>query len=592
VCSSDLANYTYNAGVRHDWGRWRLTYSANYGKSDSKVADLPEMIQSAQFNMNNQRGVSYRIQATPDRVAPTALTQLAGPDIFDLRNYDQRSVSLQTSPRFQNDRTINLKTELRAAFGEWRFPVEFRTGANLYRVQRRKAAGQIVLDFLGPDGVAGTGDELINASSFALTDAEYSDDFLFGIRRPPLIDPYKIAAYMRQNPKAFQNVAGANVTRQAVNSQNITQIITAAYAAATIKLGPRLTLLAGVRAEQTENFARGAIRINSLGVPVLAAGFPNTSKEYLSAVFSQTKRVTSDYLDYFPNYQLTYRFTPDFLLRVAATRSMSRPGIQTILPNTTVNDTATIPNISVNNTALLPTYSQNLDVQFEYFTAAAGTLSAGWFRKKIDNYIINEVTSIQPGTDNGFDGLYGGYQLTTQDNGGNGLFEGVELGARQPLKPYLKMLPQAVQGLEVFANYTKFYKGEAPNRQGLLTKPTIANNYYDWNANYGVSYATPARMFYVQARTVIYPGGVRTAASATNLNPLYEARHQRWDFTLRYRINRTYALELTGSNIFEDPSLKTTQYSRLQSQRDFGASYVLSFTANLDGLRLPFIDRN
>jgi len=271
---------------------------------------------------------------------------------------------------------------------------------------------------------------------------------------------------------------------------------------------------------------------------------------------------------------------------------MSRPGIQTILPNTTVNDTAAIPNVSVNNTALLPTYSQNLDVQFEYFTAAAGTLSAGWFRKKIDNYIINEVTSIQPGTDNGFDGLYGGYQLTTQDNGGNGLFEGVELGARQPLKPYLKMLPQAVQGLEVFANYTKFYKGEAPNRQGLLTKPTIANNYYDWNANYGVSYATPARMFYVQARTVIYPGGVRTAASATNLNPLYEARHQRWDFTLRYRINRTYALELTGSNIFEDPSLKTTQYSRLQSQRDFGASYVLSFTANLDGLRLPFIDRN
>ncbi len=588
---STSANYTYNAGVRHDWGRWRLTYSANYGKSDSKVADLPEMIQSAQFNMNNQRGVTYRIQANSDRVAPTALTQLAGPDIYDLRNYDQRSVSLQTSPRFQNDRTINLKTDLRAAFGEWRFPVEFRTGANLYRIQRRKAAGQIVLDFLGPDGIAASGDELINAKAFEMTDAEYGDDFLFGIRRPPLIDPYKVAAYMRQNPKAFQNIAGANVQRQAVNSQNLTQIITAAYTAATVRITPRLTLLAGVRAEQTENFARGAIRINSLGVPVLAAGFPASSREYLSAVFSRTQRVTSDYLDYFPNYQLTYRFTPNLVLRVAATRSMSRPGIQTILPNTTVNDTAAIPNVTINNTGLLPTYSQNIDAQIEYFTAAAGTLSAGWFRKKITNYIINEVTQIQPGDDNGFDGLYAGYNLNTQDNGGNGHFEGVELSARQPLKPYLKMLPQAIQGIELFANYTKFYKGEAPNRQGLIVKPTIGNNFYDWNANYGVSYATPARTFYVQARTVIYPGGVRTAASTTNLNPLYEARHQRWDFTMRYRFSRNYALELTGSNVFEDPSLRTFQYGRAASRRDFGSSYVLSFTANLDSLKLPFIDR-
>ena len=213
---------------------------------------------------------------------------------------------------------------------------------------------------------------------------------------------------MRQNPKAFQNIAGANVQRQAVNSQNLTQIITAAYTAATVRITPRLTLLAGVRAEQTENSARGAIRINSLGVPVLAAGFPASSREYLSAVFSRTQRVTSDYLDYFPNYQLTYRFTPNLLLRVAATRSMSRPGIQTILPNTTVNDTATIPNVTINNTGLLPTYSQNIDAQIEYFTAAAGTLSAGWFRKKITNYIINEVTQIQPGDDNGFDGLYAG----------------------------------------------------------------------------------------------------------------------------------------------------------------------------------------
>ena len=61
---------------------------------------------------------------------------------------------------------------------------------------------------------------------------------------------------------------------------------------------------------------------------------------------------------------------------------------------------------------------------------------------------------------------------------------------------------------------------------------------------------------------------------------------------MRYRFNRSYALELTGSNIFEDPSLKTYLSGRLLTRRDFGASYVLSFTANLDAIKLPFLDRN
>ncbi len=579
------ANYSYLVGVRHDWNRWRLNYSANYGKSDSKVADLPEMIQSAQWNLTNARGVIYRIQGSPDRAAPTALTQLAGPDLYNLNSYDQSSFSLQTSPRFQNDRTINLKTDLRGNFGEWQYPVEFRTGASLYRVQRRKAAGQIVLDFRGPDGIAASGDELINAADFA--DNSYGDKFLFGIRTPPLIDPYKVAAYMRKNPNAFQDVQGTNVQRQAVNSQSVTQDISAAYIAATIKFSPQLTLLLGVRAEQTENFARGAIRINSLG-----NGLTTNSKPWFQAIYSRTQRATSDYLDYFPNAQLTYRFTPNLLLRAASTRSMSRPGIQTILPNTTVNDLAAIPNVSINNTALDPTYSQNSDVQLEYYTEAAGTLSIGWFRKTIENYIINTVSTVEPGNDNGFDGAYAGYVLNTQDNGGRGVFEGLEFSARTPLKPYLKMLPQAIQGIEIFANYTRFYQGEAPNRTGAIVKPTIANNFYDWNANYGVSYATPARGLYAQVRTVIYPSGVRTAASATDLRPQIEARHQRWDFTLRYRLNRNYALELTGANVLKDPSLKTYQANRLLTRRDFGATYVLSFTANLDALRIPFLDRN
>ena len=578
-------NYGYTGQLQHKFGRFRFDGLASYGKSDSKTVDLPEFINSVQFNLLPNRGVTYRVQASPDRPAPAQLDQLAGPDLYDLASYDQRSLSVQTQPRFQNDRTYTLKGDLRANYREWRLPVEFRTGASYYHIARRKAAGQIVLSFMGPDGIAGTADDLLNASRF--DDTTYGDRFLYGIRTPPLLDPYKVGVYMRDNPLAFQNVQPQNVQRQAVNSQNLTQNILGAYFAGTVRLTSRLSLLTGVRMETTENFARGAIRINSLG-----NGLVVNSKPWFEAIYSQTQRMTSEYEDYFPQAQATYRFSPDAVLRASISRAMSRPGIQTILPNTTVNDTATIPNVTVNNSALSPTYSRNFDVQFEYYTKPAGKLTLGFFDKKITNYIISDITVIPPGDDNGFDGLYSGYELRTQDNGGTGRFRGVEVSVNQGLKPFLGALPEMARGWDMFANYTNTFKGEAPDRSGRIVQPT-APNFYEWNANYGVSYRTPTNKFYVQARTVIYPQAVTTYANGTtDQRNTYEARHQRWDFTLRYRFTRNYAVELTGANVFKDPSRKFIQAGRVTQQRDFGSQYVLSFTANLDQLKLPFLDRN
>jgi outer membrane receptor protein involved in Fe transport len=197
----------------------------------------------------------------------------------------------------------------------------------------------------------------------------------------------------------------------------------------------------------------------------------------------------------------------------------------------------------------------------------------------VDNYIINEQTTIGAGEDNGFGGLYPGYLLNTQDNGGKGKFEGIEFSARQQLNPVLGWAPELLRGWEVFANYTKNYKGEAPNRQGLITKP-LAPNFYDWNANYGISNTSPRRTWYAQVRTVIYPSAITIAPSTTDLRPTYEARHQRWDVTLRYRLSRRYAFELTGANVFADPSMDRIKAGRHIERREFGAVYALSFIAD------------
>jgi iron complex outermembrane recepter protein len=580
------ANYGFVGAVEHRLGPWKIEYSANYGKSDSKVTDLPSMIQSMQFNLVAADAVVVRMTADPGTPAPSSLTQISGPDLYDLNSYNTRkSFSLQTSPRFQNDRTWNLKMDIKRDFANFRFPFDLRAGANFYQLHRRKQAGQIVLQYVGPDGIAGNADDpQLSAAQFDKT--TYGDKFLYGIRTPPLVDPYKFADFMKANPNSVQDLQGQNIQRQRVNTQQMAQDITAAYVASTVKVTPQLTLVGGVRGEQTENFVRGAIRINSLGV-----GLPANSKQFFDAIYSQTQRATTKYTDYFPNFQATYRFTPDLLFRSAITRSMSRPGVQTILPNTTVNDTAAIPNVTVNNTGLLPTFSRNIDLQLELYTRPAGTVTLGWFRKTVSNYIINTTDTIEPGDDNGFEGQYAGYLLNTQDNGGKGEFEGFELSARQGLRPYLKFLPEIARGWEVFGGYNKNTKGEAPNRAGIVTKP-LAPNFYDWNANWGVSYMTPRRTLYINVRTTIFPEAITTAPTATDLRPVYESKHQRWDATLRYTLpNRNYSLELNGSNLTNDSWRNFYQGGRNTSRRTFGTNYSLAFRANLDQFRLPFIDR-
>lgn len=577
-------NYNYGTGVEHRLGPWKINYSANYSKADSRVTDLPNMIQSIQYNLLAADGVAVHMTAAPDTPAPLTLVQTAGPDLYNLASYKNTAtgLSLQTSPRFQYDRTWNLKADVKRDFSNLRIPFDVRAGVSYYQLHRQKYAGQIVLNFLGPDGIANSGDETLPASLF--DDTTYGDKFLYGIRRPPLLDPFKVADYMKNNPKAIQDIAAANIGRRFVNTQKLAQDVSAAYVASTAKFGDHLTILAGVRGEKTENFARGVLRQNSAGV-----GITDPVAQQL-AIFGKTQRIASSYSQLFPNLQIGYRFTPNLILRGALSRSLKRPDVQTILPNTTVNDTAAIPSVTVNNGALLPSPSRNIDLGLEFYTKSAGKVELGWFRKTVTNYIITESGTVPFGADNGFDGQYGGYVLNTQDNGGKGEFEGLEASIRQSFQPYLKVLPEAVRGWELFGSYTHFTKAIAPARNGILTKP-LAPNFYDTNTNVGLSFTTRRRAIYVDIRTSILPSAVRTLPTATDLRPVFEKRHQRWDATVRWRFMRTYSLELTAANLTNDSFLDTWQGGRETSRRTFGTSYILTFSAALDQLRIPFLDR-
>ena len=132
-------------------------------------------------------------------------------------------------------------------------------------------------------------------------------------------------------------------------------------------------------------------------------------------------------------------------LRASYATNIGRPGLGQLIPNTTVNDENRT--VSTSNPSLKPQNADNFDLILEYYFEPAGLLSAGVFLKEIKNFIFTAGgQTVGAGSDNGFDGRYEGYALTSQRNGGSARIRGLELNYQQQftfLPGWLKALRKA-----------------------------------------------------------------------------------------------------------------------------------------------------
>ena len=82
---------------------------------------------------------------------------------------------------------------------------------------------------------------------------------------------------------------------------------------------------------------------------------------------------------------------------------------------------------------LKPQLASNWDATLEYYFEPVGQFSAGWFQKTIKDYIVSGVISgtVPTGSDNGYNGDFGGYTILTSSNGGTAYVQGWELTYQQ-----------------------------------------------------------------------------------------------------------------------------------------------------------------
>lgn len=153
------------------------------------------------------------------------------------------------------------------------------------------------------------------------------------------------------------------------------------------------------------------------------------------------------YEKWLPSANLNFEFTPELMLRLAASKTMTRPSLADLrtatVPNSSVladvfdrgqiainESTATARNGVGGNPTLRPYTSFNLDASLEYYFRGFGGLSAAVFHKKIDDFIgsIGRTETLVLNTRAG-ETLTADFLITRPQNIGKAEITGVELGA-------------------------------------------------------------------------------------------------------------------------------------------------------------------
>lgn len=267
-----------------------------------------------------------------------------------------------------------------------------------------------------------------------------------GGQRLPVYDPVAVSRTLGDTTKWYEDV-NFNATSQLTSSRHMEDAVDAGYIQSQAKFG-RLTLLAGVRFEKPKTYVWTYFRARSTPIATQPDHYKRAALDfnrYSEFGKPPTKR--------FPSLHGAYDITPNLKARASWSTSYSRPDLLQLLPGVSVNDAA--QTITIGNPDLKPMQAKNVDLKLEYYSTSSGLFTVTAYEKRISDYLPSVsyagAGDIVPSTpDNGFDGLYGGYQIISPKNIGFLELQGIEFDFKQRLT----FLPGALRGLTLRGNYT------------------------------------------------------------------------------------------------------------------------------------------
>jgi len=334
----------------------------------------------------------------------------------------------------------------------------------------------------------------------------------------------------------------------------------------------------GARYEYTELVSSGQQLQLTDVLPV--PGDPTT----YTGVFANNRQIVSvdrrsSYSNFLPNLNARLSLTPQFQVRFAAYKTLTRPAIGDLAPSFDIGTLrpATLT-ATGGNPALKPYRATNYDVSAEWYPTRTTTLSAAVFQKTVDDFIVQTFgTELLPIANAGrlpVGGLirqvggqfFGEFSVRRPRNAQSLRIRGLELNVVHTLD----WLPGVLSGFGVQANAT-FVKtnrkfdvtqvGQSFAAEGIGNSQN-ATVFYE---KYGIS----ARMAYNRRERFL-----QTLAGGPGNEPVFVRDYGQFDGSVAVNVTPFAQVFVEGTNLFNAKYFSTGRFdNQLLRYQNFGPRY-------------------
>ena len=374
----------------------------------------------------------------------------------------------------------------------------------------------------------------------------------------------------------------ANTTLGMLNDYIVRENVAASYVMARINYGDFLMLLPGVRYEYVTD--------NNTGERGIA--YQDFSEGNLNSPAIKDSTSMRHYGEWFPMVNARIKPLDWFDIRLAYTRSYSRPQFSYIVPMMQVLGSAMT--VEFGDPNLKPQTSQNYDLYFSAYKNEFGLLTFGLFYKSIDNLIFERVGHvILNAVQEGYPPNLQGFSLSIPENNPN---KTTVRGIEVDLESNLMWLPEPFSGLVFNLNYTHIYSNtEYPIsyvRQEILPGPpylktTVVDTFRAGDmpdqprdvANLSIGYDNGP---FSGRISMLYQGKTLSFIGERPELDIFTSPLIRWDISLKYRLTGGLSIFWSIENLTNRPD----QTFQEQSQYPTSIAYY-GMTSDL-GFRFQF----
>lgn len=216
------------------------------------------------------------------------------------------------------------------------------------------------------------------------------------------------------NPALFEK---EQVQEELAGNFEARETVSSGYVRFDSKITDRIELMSGLRIENT-NLA-----------------YTGRTYDADEDITGKTERQRNSYINFLPSLLVKWNVNDDFKIRGSFTQTLSRPKYSALVPS--VNIKRSDNEITIGNPELKPTTSYNFDLSADYYFRSIGLVSAGIFYKKIDDFIVDQVSTNYEYQGNVYT------RFTQPKNAGNANLLGVELSYQRDfgfIAPALKCI--------------------------------------------------------------------------------------------------------------------------------------------------------